>query len=62
MQNDEETLDTLRYFWEAKGDIERWTGFDRDELAKTFPEVLKAWDDYTTAQRLLTAVLRGARA
>lgn len=60
--NAEKTLDMLRYFWEEKGDIERWTGFDRAAIAKEYPEVLKAWDDYNTARRLLTAVLRGVSA
>ena len=62
MLNAEEMLDMLRYFWEEKGDIERYSGFDREAIAKAYPEVLKAWDDYNTARRMLNAVLRGVSA
>ena len=55
----EEDLNTLRYFWEEKEDLECWTGFDREALATQYPEILKAWDDYKLSRRTLTAVLRG---
>ena len=51
--------DMMRYFWEEKGDIERYASFSRERTATEFPEVLKAWDDYNTARKVLSAVLRG---
>lgn len=60
-EEDEQMLDTLRYYWETKGDIERGSSFDREKVAKRFPEIIKAWDDYKTAERTLTAVIRGAQ-
>ncbi len=55
----EEYADMLRYFWEEKGDIERYTQFSRERMTAEFPEVLKAWDDYNIARKVLTAVLKG---
>jgi len=51
--------DMMRYFWEEKGSIERYASFSRERTATEFPEVLRAWDDYNTSRRVLTAVLRG---
>lgn len=56
----EEIASMLEYFWQEKGDIERWTGFDRDMLASEFPAVLKAWDDYKASRAVLDAVVRDA--
>lgn len=60
-EDDEEMLATLRYFWENKGDITCSVDFDREKVAKRFPEIIKAWDDYKTAERMLSAVIRGAQ-
>lgn len=48
----------LAYFWQDKDDLERYTGFDRDVLAREFPAVLKAWDDYKASRLVLDAVVR----
>jgi hypothetical protein len=52
-------LDTLQYFWKAKGDLRRYTGWDvlHAELAARRPDILKAWNDYKAAEMILTAVL-----
>lgn len=54
----EEAVNLLAYFWEEKGDMERWCDFNRDYLAKEFPAVLKAWDDYKASRLVLDAVVR----
>ncbi len=54
----EDTAGTLAYFWEDKGDLERWAGFDREHLAREFPAVLKAWDDYKACRSVMDAVIR----
>lgn len=56
----ESAASMLEYFWQEKGDIERWVGFDRDMLAAEFPAVLKAWDDYKASRAVLDAVVRDA--
>lgn len=55
----EDMLNTLRYFWTEKQDLERWIRFDRATLQREFPDVLKAWDDYQTAKRVMGSVMRG---
>lgn len=57
----EESTATLAYFWNEKGDIERWCNFDRAYLAREFPAVLKAWDDYKASKAVLDAVMRDLR-
>lgn len=56
-------LDMLAYFWDEKGDLERYTGWDelQTELQAKYPEIVKAWQDYKTSRRTLTAVLHHAR-
>jgi hypothetical protein len=48
----------LAYFWQEKGDITRWCSFDREKVKAEFPEVLKAWDDYQTAYKIMDLVIR----
>lgn len=53
---------SIQYFWQEKGDLERFTGFDREYLAREFPEVLKAWDNYKFSRVVLGALVRDALA
>lgn len=55
----EEYANMLRYFWEEKEDITRFTSFSRERTAAEFPEVLKAWDDFCMSRKILSAVIRG---
>lgn len=55
----EQYANMLRYFWEEKGDIERYVSFSRERTAAEFTEVLKAWDDCTASRKVLSAVLCG---
>tara|TARA_R110000772_G_scaffold37589_1_gene89178 strand:- start:374 stop:571 length:198 start_codon:yes stop_codon:yes gene_type:complete len=52
-------LDTLRYFWQEKQDLERYTDFEglKDLLEKEKPEVLKAWNDYKVSKKILDIVM-----
>lgn len=54
----QDAISMLPYFWESKGDIERWCDFDREYLRREFPAVLKAWDDYKASRAVLDAVMR----
>lgn len=56
----DEVASMISYFWQEKGDLERWAGFDRDYLAREFPAVLKAWDDYKASRAALDAVVSDA--
>jgi hypothetical protein len=59
---DENEVRMLRYFWEEKGDLERYSGWVEMQpwLREHHPEIIKAWDDYKMAGRILTAVIRAA--
>ena len=58
----EEIVNMLRYFWQEKGDLERWVDFKRPEVVGEFPEVIKAWNDYKAAEGILSAVIQGLKA
>lgn len=50
----------ISYFWTCKGDLERWSGWEaaKPALAREYPEVLKAWEDYKTSIQTLDAVVK----
>jgi hypothetical protein len=58
----EEDLNMLDYFWNQKEDIERWSSWKerRPIIQQSHPEIVRAWDDYQTARRMLTAVIAGS--
>lgn len=55
-------VNMLKYYWEEKEDIERFSGLEdiSDDLNKRFPEILKAWRDYNESRRRLTIVINNA--
>jgi hypothetical protein len=48
----------LAWAWQEKGDLENTPAFDREYIAKEFPALLKAWDDYQACRAVLDAVVR----
>ncbi len=58
----DEDLASIRYFWFGKGDIERWSGWSsaRPAVAREYPEIIKALEDYKTSIRTLNAVIKQA--
>ena len=60
MNNDD--LHSLRYFWEEKGDITRWVGWEskKAEIGKEHPQILWAWENYLETRRCLTEKIRSA--
>jgi hypothetical protein len=58
----EEDLNMLDYFWFQKEDIERWSSWKerRGIIQQSHPEIVKAWDDYQTARRILSAIIKGS--
>lgn len=55
----ETDLEDLKYFWQDKEDLERFTSFESliPILEKEKPEVLKAWNDYKASKRILDLVM-----
>jgi len=57
----EEDSRMIQYFWEEKGDIERWTSW-KDKLPSILeeaPELVVAWNNYKIATRTLTTIIKG---
>jgi hypothetical protein len=59
----EEDLNMLDYFWNQKEDLERWSSWKdrKPAIQATHPEIIKAWEDYKMARRILTAIIAGSR-
>lgn len=56
----EDDINNLKYFWEEKGDIERYVHFEelKPQIQEQFPELLKAWSDYKTSIKIMDAVIK----
>lgn len=44
-----DAADSLTYFWEERGDIEKFSSFP--EAIQFFPHLQSAWNDYKHAER-----------
>ena len=55
----EDQLSSIKYFWQDKGDLERYCSFEelKPALLEQKPEIIKAWNDYKTAVAILDAVI-----
>jgi hypothetical protein len=56
----EEEINDLAYFWEDKGDLERYCYFEdlKPKIQQQFPELLKAWYDYKASVGIMNAVIK----
>lgn len=58
---DEEKEDFIRdvcYFWDQKGDLERFSGWSEEKAQKYCPHILKAWKEYKQAEDLLNILIK----
>jgi len=46
----ENVANYLDYFWSEKGDITRWTGYEKHK--HLFPEVVNAYEEFKRVERL----------
>ena len=55
----EQDLNMLKYFWQEKEDLERFTDFEKLKplLEKEKPEVLKAWNNYKSSKKILDIII-----
>jgi hypothetical protein len=53
-------ISLLRYFWEEKGDLERYARFEalKPQIQEQYPELLKAWYDYKASIKIMDAVVK----
>ncbi len=51
--------DMVYYFWTERGRIDGWGDWDKLKplFAEKHPELIKAWDDYKTARKILELVV-----
>jgi hypothetical protein len=56
----EAQVDSLKYFWEEKGDLERYARFEalKPQILEQYPELLKAWYDYKASIKIMDAVVK----
>mgnify|MGYP003147317607 CR=1 FL=1 len=54
-----EDLRMVKYYWEEKEDLLSWCDWEnrKGAIQEFAPEVVKAWEDYFTARRILCAVI-----
>lgn len=53
----EDFRNMVKYFWQEKGDIERWSSFDRAFAEEHFPHVLDAWERHKKAEKILSLIV-----
>jgi hypothetical protein len=59
--DDDETFKTMvLYFWEEKGDVERYCFWSEERCAKVWPAFFHAWKQYKAAECVLAAVAKSA--
>ncbi len=53
------SVSSLKYFWQEKGDLERSCDWEdhQAEIAERFPELVKVWNDYKMAKKLVGIVV-----
>jgi hypothetical protein len=56
----DEQIDSLKYFWEEKGDLERYSEFKEliPQILEQYPELLKAWYDYKASIKIMDKVVK----
>ena len=52
----EEELNSIYYFWFEKGNLERWT--DWDKVKDKYPEIQEAWMNYKKARKNLSDIIK----
>jgi hypothetical protein len=60
MENLNEIMKSLQYFWQETKDIERWTGFEENKelIKEKYPVVYDAWMRYKSAKETMSIVCR----
>ena len=55
----QEQIDDLRYFWQEKGNLERYCDFEKlkPQIEKQLPLLFKAWNDYKLSIENLNMVV-----
>lgn len=55
----EETVRMLDYFWNHKGDLERWCGWDEFKAAHPHHPIVHAWEHHKASEEMLGLLIKG---
>jgi hypothetical protein len=60
MEDMEDIISMLKYFWEENEDLESWTYYEDnlDQLKKEHPEIIAAWENYKASKKALNNILK----
>ena len=55
----EEQLNDLKYFWQYKGDLERYSSFEKliPILKRDYPEIISSWNSYKGTIKILDLIM-----
>ena len=56
----EDEWDSLDYFWSAKGDLERWVGWEKFSAMPKARVIVEAWERYKTAEAAIGILIKGS--
>ena len=56
---DDEEINTIQYFWQDKGDLSRYAGWEKLQpiLQVECPELLLAWNQYKIYERIIDRIV-----
>ena len=56
---EDDDMESLRWFWSRKRDLERYEGFGQLKpiLSEEMPELLEAWESYKSSEKKLNELL-----
>lgn len=59
MKVDESDIDMIKYFWQEKGDIERFSSWSEllPALKENYPHLISAWENYKRSEKILNCVV-----
>jgi len=57
----EDEWNMLDYFWQEKGDLTRWCGWEKFVAENPTHPIVEAWARRVSAEETVTLILRGSR-
>lgn len=57
----EDEWNMIDYFWQEKGDVERWCGWDAFVASHPNHPIVEAWARRKSAEETVTLLIRGSR-
>lgn len=58
MDDDDQFKTMVEYFWNEKGNVERYSSWSEERCERVWPAFLHAWRDYKKAVIVLNAITK----